>query len=239
LNTVQFLKKYAYYYLYVVICVLLFALAISNTATYVNSEQQLKNHMIIVIDPGHGGMDGGTVSCTGVNESKLNLEISLRLNDLMRLLGYETAMTRRTDDSVSTEGNTIREQKRSDLRQRVETVNHYENAFLISVHQNFFTQSQYSGPQVFYADTSTSDHAADLFQQNLNRILAPNSRRTCKNASGIYLMENIQQPGILVECGFLSNPSEEALLRDGEYQKKVCAVLAASAADYVENIHIS
>ena len=114
---------------------------------------------LIIIDPGHGGEDGGAISCTGVSESKLNLEISLRLNDLLNLLGYDTCLIRDSDISIHTKGETIAQKKASDLKERVRIVNETENAVLLSIHQNQFPDSRYSGPQVFF---HISEHSISL-----------------------------------------------------------------------------
>lgn len=181
-----------------------------------------------IIDPGHGGIDGGATSCTGVLESSLNLDIALRLNDLMRLLGYSTRMIRTTDTSVYTEGKTIAAQKVSDLKERVRIVNETENGILISIHQNTFSDGRYSGAQVFYADDAVSRERAERLQQDLITYLNPGSKRRCKSSDGIYLMQHIAQPGILIECGFLTNPQEEMLLRSKAYQIKLACVIATA-----------
>lgn len=184
----------------------------------------------IVVDPGHGGEDGGAVSCTGQLESGYNLAISLRLDDLLHLLGYDTAIIRKEDTSVYTKGETIAQRKASDLRERVRVVEETENALLLSIHQNQFPDGRYSGAQVFYADTPGSQELAQALQGALVSALNPGSRRKCKKSSGVYLMEHIHCPGVLIECGFLSNPAEEAKLRDPEYQKKLCCVIAATVS---------
>lgn len=183
-----------------------------------------------IIDAGHGGIDGGATSCTGVPESHLNLQIALRLNDLMRLLGYSTRMIRTTDTSVYTEGKTIAAQKVSDLKERVRMVNETENGILISIHQNTFPDAKYSGAQVFYANDASSKEIANRVQNALITHLYPGSNRKCKSSDGIYLMQSIQKPGILIECGFLTNPEEEALLRTVEYQKKLTCVIASAVS---------
>ena len=104
----------------------------------------------VVIDPGHGGEDGGAISVSGVPESQLNLEISLRLRDMMHLLGYKTLMIRTTDRSVYTQSGSLAAKKVSDLRQRVKIVNETDGAVLVSIHQNTFSDGRYSGAQVFY-----------------------------------------------------------------------------------------
>lgn len=198
----------------------------SSSVTVLKESEPVQNRTVIIIDAGHGGIDGGATSCTGIPESHINLQISLRLNDLVQLLGFETKMIRKTDTSVYTEGNTIAAQKVSDLKQRVKLVNETKNAVLVSVHQNTFLDSRYSGAQVFYANDDTSRELAKVMQAELISNLNPGSKRQCKSSDGIYLMQNIQRPGVLIECGFLSNPEEEANLLTAEYQKQIASVVA-------------
>ena len=195
----------------------------------------LKRGNCIIIDAGHGGEDGGATSCRGVLESTYNLEISLRLNDLLHLLGYDTRMTRTTDTSIYTKGETIAQKKISDLKERVRIVNKTENALLLSIHQNNFTDSRYSGAQVFYAGTEGSAQLAKLLQEKLVSTLNPGSNRKCKKSDGVYLMEHIDCTGVLIECGFQSNAEEEAKLSCGTYQKKLCCVIAATVSQYLSN----
>lgn len=205
----------------------------SRAVTVISDQLSDAGRCRIIIDPGHGGEDGGAASCTGRPESGYNLQISLRLNDLLNLLGHETRMIRREDVSVYTTGDTIAQKKVSDLKARVRAVNEAENAVLVSIHQNQFPDSRYSGAQVFYAKTEGSQKLAAQLQSSLVESLNPGSRRQCKAGSGIYLLEHIQCPGVLVECGFLSNPREEALLRNSDYQKKLCCVIAAQLNRYL------
>ena len=207
----------------------------SATATAFAEQDKMERDTCIVIDPGHGGEDGGAVSCTGTPESTYNLDISCRLKDLLNLLGYETAMIRETDISVYTKGDTLAQKKASDLKERVNLVNETDGAVLISVHQNYFSDSQYSGAQVFYAKTDGSKELAEELQAEFVAKLNPGSRRQAKKSSGIYLMDRIQCPGILVECGFLSNPQEEKKLKDSSYQKVLCSVIAATVSRYLSN----
>ena len=189
----------------------------------------------IVLDAGHGGEDGGATSCTGVLESGINLEITLRLKDLFHLLGRETKMIRTSDVSVYTKGGTIAQKKMSDLKERARIVNTTPRAMLISIHQNNFSDNRYSGAQVFYADTQGSEFLAKQLQSTLIASLNKGSKRACKRCDGVYLMEHITCPGILVECGFLSNPAEEAKLRSMEYQRKLCCVIAATASSFLSD----
>ena len=189
----------------------------------------------IVLDAGHGGVDGGATSCSGVLESRYNLEIALRLRDLFHLLGYETIMTRTEDVSIYTKGETIAQKKMSDLKERVRIVNEAENAILLSIHQNTFSDSRYHGAQVFYANTEGSKQFAAQLQTALVQSLNPESNRKCKQSKGIYLMEHITNPGVLIECGFLSNSQEDALLQTPEYQRNLCIVIAAVTDRFLSN----
>lgn len=200
----------------------------SNAITVLVEEAPMNNRTCIAIDAGHGGIDGGAVSISGVPESQINLQIAERLDDLLHLLGYQTDMLRNTDTSLHTEGSTISAQKISDLKHRVRMVTETEAAFLVSIHQNTFSDNRYSGAQVFHRNDEESLSVARRLQANLIEVLNPTSKRKAKPAKGIYLMEHIPCPGILIECGFLTNTQEERLLRDATYQKKICSVIAAT-----------
>ncbi len=217
-----------------VIGIFLLGTLIGNEAIATVSEMiPIAREHRIVIDAGHGGEDGGAVSCSGTNESYFNLQIALRLDDLLHLLGYDTVMIRTTDISVYTSGETISQKKVSDLKQRVRIVERTNNALLISIHQNTFPEAKYSGAQVFYAKTSGSEELAKLLQADLISAVNPGSNREAKQGSGVYLLDKIHTPGVLVECGFLSNVQEEALLKSPDYQKKLCCVIAAGTARYL------
>lgn len=224
---------FAPFYLLVIIVFLGFAHMGSETVTTIHQQKAVERKHSIVIDAGHGGIDGGATSCTGVLESHINLQIALRLEDLLHLLGYDTVMIRRTDESIHTQGNTIAAQKVSDLKERVRIVNETPGAILISLHQNTFSDSRYRGAQVFYADGTDSQKLAQVMQQTFVSALNPDSQRKTKPAQGVYLMEHITCPGILIECGFLTNPEEEALLRAPVYQLKLCAVISTTVSSYI------
>lgn len=218
-----------------ILCVLMISAVIgSRVVTTVAANTPIKNGIVFIIDAGHGGVDGGATSCTGVLESTINLEIALRLNDLMHLIGMQTVMIRTTDISVYTEGKTIAAKKVSDLKERTRIVNNTEKAVLISIHQNHFTDSRYSGPQVFYSQNPDSKDLGSQMQTTLVHHLSPQSNRKMKRADGIYLMENIHCPGILIECGFLSNPTEDAKLRNPAYQKKLCCVITSVLSKFAK-----
>lgn len=228
-------RRNVLFYLLTISVVILLSHLGSKTVTVIAENTPVERNHCIIIDPGHGGEDGGATSCTGILESRYNLEISRRLNDLLQLLGYNTRMIRTTDTSIYTKGETISQKKVSDLKERVRIVNETENALLLSIHQNNFSDSKYSGAQVFYAATEGSQELAKALQTALVSTLNQGSNRKIKKSDGIYLMEHIKCTGILIECGFLSNAGEEARLRSKAYQKRLCCVIAATAGEYLSN----
>ena len=187
----------------------------------------------IVIDAGHGGIDGGAVSCTGEYESHINLEIALKLRDIMNLLGIRTVLIRDTDRSVYTCGETVAAKKISDLNERLRIVNTTPSAILISIHQNYFTDSRYCGAQIFHTSCAESNILAGQLQDAIRQTIQPDNHRQIKRSTGIYLMEHINCAGVLIECGFLSNVQEEALLRNEVYQRNFACVIATSISKYL------
>lgn len=228
METKDFLRRYAYVYCYVAAFFLLCAGILRHSVEVSGRMENFGSIPVIVIDAGHGAPDGGATGVTGAKEDKLNLQIARRLDALLTLMGYDTVMTRTTDDCIATEGDTIRQKKMSDLRNRVAQINALPLAVVVSIHQNHFPDGKYAGPQVFYA--GEAGELARTIQESLSQWLSPGSKRTAKKASGVYLMEHIAHPGLLVECGFLSNPEEERKLQSAEHQKKIAAILAAVLA---------
>lgn len=225
--------RIAPFYMLVLGMVLGIALWGNRAVTVMSESAPVEYQTCIVIDAGHGDPDGGAVSCTGIHESVINLQIAQRLDDLLHLLGYDTVMIRDDANSVYIEGETIGQKKVSDLKERVRIVNETENAILLSIHQNHYTDSRYSGAQMFYAPSEGSRELAEALQAAFVGHLNPGSSRQAQKAAGIYLMEHAEHTAVLVECGFLSNPTEEAKLRDCEYQKKVCCVIASGLSAYL------
>ena len=219
----------------IIISIFLTAVYWGSAATSVIAQQiPLERQNTVIIDAGHGGEDGGAISCTGKAESAYNLEIALRLRDLMHLMGIHTKMVRTTDQSVYTQGKTIASRKISDLKNRVELVNNTENALLLSIHQNIFSESKYHGAQVFYDCGGKGMGLAKNLQEAFCDTVNIGSNRKCKRGEKVYLLEHIENPGVLIECGFLSNPEEEAALRDQTYQQKLICVIAATVCNYLD-----
>lgn len=188
------------------------------------------NTGVLIIDPGHGGADGGAVAADGTNESTINLDIALRLDALARFFGQHTILTRDSNDLPYPESeDSIAKKKRWDQHRRLELINSNESAVLISIHQNKYPDPRPYGPQVLYSHSSDSEKLGVKCHELLNTCLSPENRRLAIPASDdIYLMKNAKCTAILVECGFLSNPHELCKLQDNTYQKKLAAILLSA-----------
>ena len=190
----------------------------------------------VVIDPGHGGEDGGAVSPGGVAESQINLAVSLRVSSLLRFAGRRTLLTRSEDVTICDEGlDTMHQRKVSDLKNRVGLVEASEAAVLLSIHQNSLPSSPVThGAQVFWNRQEGAEGLAETVQDALNEYInAGNEKHPKQIPATIYLMKNITSPGIIVECGFLSNPEETGRLQQPEYQRKLAAAIAAGYLRHV------
>ena len=179
---------------------------------------------LVILDPGHGGMDGGAVG-NGITEKEINLAIGKQAKVFCQLFGFEVIMTRDADQSIHDQDKTtIRSQKNSDLKNRLNIMTQTPGAVVVSIHLNKFTQSAVHGAQVFYAPkTADSQQLAEMMQQNLRQYLQPENERKIKKAdSSLFLLyNNAVNPAVLVECGFLSNPDEAAQLKEEGYQNKI------------------
>lgn len=182
----------------------------------------------VVIDAGHGGVDGGAVAKDGTVESGINLAIALKLKELFLFCGIEPVMTRETDVSIhSSEAETIAQKKVSDLKNRVKLINSHPQAVLISIHQNSLpTAPSVRGAQAFYNSVDGADELAGAIQKTLNLTINAQRPKTEKQIpSTIYLMQNAEIPAVLVECGFLSNTEETQLLNTEAHQLRLAIAI--------------
>lgn len=186
---------------------------------------------IIVLDAGHGGADGGASGPDGTRECDLNLAITLKTDAVLGLLGEETLLLRSTDtDLSSSDAKSISQKKVSDIRRRVELVNSQPGAILVSIHCNTYSQEKYHGAQVFY--TGGAKEFGETMQLALKNGVDPANARMAKAVSpDVYLMNHIKVPGILVECGFLTNQEELTNLKDPDYQTRLAVTIAVTAAN--------
>ena len=190
----------------------------------------------IIIDAGHGGFDGGATTKDGIVEKDINLNIALYLKDYLTFFGFDVLMTREIDESTEDEGLTsIRSKKTSDLHNRMNIMSETDNAIFVSIHQNSYPVSKYSGAQVFYSKnfSSESSDLAQKIQENIVYYLQPENTRQIKPCgTSVYLIYNAVKPAVLVECGFLSNYEEAELLNSGDYQKKMANSIAIGILEF-------
>lgn len=197
---------------------------------------------VILIDPGHGGIDGGAKSKSGTIEKDINLQIALKLRDSLEEKGYKVCMTRDSDEGLYEKGNTVREKKREDLKNRVKMKTETNCDIFISIHQNMFPQSKCYGAQVWFASNEKSYYLATSIQNSLKETINDNNKRVAKPAAEAYLIlrDKYEGASVLVECGFLSNPDEEFKLKSEEHQdlivEGICKGIDSYFSGDIENL---
>ena len=193
------------------------------------------SNITIVLDAGHGGEDGGAQG-NGLSEKDLNLDITLRVATLLRKQGVNVVLTRDTDVLLYDKNSDYEGKKKyQDVRKRLEIANSCENPVLVSIHMNYFSQTKYSGLQVWYSkNDSRSKILANLIQSNVKSTLQENNTRAIKEAtSSIFLLHNATFPAVLIECGFLSNPDEARALGDANYRQDLANTIFHSIMTYI------
>lgn len=191
---------------------------------------------VIVLDAGHGGLDSGAVGKSGLLEKDVNLSIVLGLRDMLEMSGFEVVLTRDEDISIydaGTEG--IRNQKLSDMDNRLEIVQSYPDSIFLCIHQNNFTDPQYFGGQMFYNNNNPNNRTLAQIMQNRFAILQEGNDREIKlSGDELFLLKSNPNPSLMIECGFLSNPEEEAKLSTWEYQQKVAFTIYGGVMEYLD-----
>ena len=187
----------------------------------------------LVIDPGHGGIDSGAIGADGTKESDINLAIGLKLRAMAELYGQDNTLIRQ-DDSTKCDSEEYSEHR--DLECRTELTQAQLNPVYVSIHQNDFPTGQPSGPQVIYAAGEGSEELGTITHANLLRMLSPDCRRVAEPATKrLYILSHLECPAILVECGFVSNPTELENLKKPSYQISLAATIMGSYLQYMQN----
>lgn len=193
----------------------------------------------VVIDAGHGGEDGGTSGDDGTREKDINLEIATLVNDILSASGVSCVMTRTEDkllyDAYGDLSDYTGKKKVYDLKNRVRIAGENPDAVLVSIHMNAFSSKKYSGLQVYYSpNDARSATLAGLVQGTVRQYIQPdNDRETKRAGSSIYLLNRVRAPGILVECGFLSNDEECKNLNDPAYRQKLALAISSAIMEYL------
>lgn len=188
------------------------------------SEKETSEEVVVVIDAGHGGVDPGKVGPSGTQEKEINLQIAFKLAERLKNDGIQVIMTREADKGLYSE--TAQNKKREDMEERIRLITKAEPVCVISIHQNSFPDESCKGAQMFYYQGSEqSKRLAEMLQKTFAETLQDGNKRQAKANSEYYLLRKTTCPIVIAECGFLSNPTEEALLVTGEYQDKVAEAL--------------
>lgn len=189
----------------------------------------------VILDAGHGGMDGGAVSENGTMEAPITLDISKKSQAVLGFVGVSSVLTRDTGQSLGYNPSaSLRDNKNADLQKRLKIAEQHPNSVFVSVHLNRFAQAKYYGAQTFYGVCNPeSKFLAEALQTEMIHLLDPQNRREAKRIPGtVYLMERVKNPAVTLECGFLSNPREEALLKSNDYQVKIALAVMSGYLNY-------
>lgn len=191
-----------------------------------------KQEFTVVVDAGHGGVDGGKVSVDGYLEKDINLAIALYLKDYLEAADVNVVLTREDGNGLYEESD--ENKKRADLNKRCSIIEMADADLVVSIHQNSYTDSSVSGPQVFYYEGSEEGlYLAQCIQDRFDSILGEENDRVVKANSEYFLLKNVSVPIVIVECGFLSNPEEAAKLENEDYQKSVAFTIQMGIMEYL------
>lgn len=219
-----------------IIMVALFAFAIqTNIKTDVVQTVALPvSNKVIVLDAGHGKPDEGAQSSTGTTEAETNLKIALKVQSLLEQSGATVILTRSDEEAIyDIDSKTLKQKKISDIHNRVKIGNESSADIFVSIHLNKIPQDQYWGWQCFYKDgNEQSVKLAKSLQENLNESIQKENKRVAMKLDTVYIMKHVEIPISIVECGFLSNPEEEKLLLEDEYQNKLAWGIYNGITDY-------
>ena len=191
---------------------------------------------IIIVDAGHGTPDEGAESSSGTTEAQINLQIALKLQNLLEQSGSTVILTRHDENEIYDVGSdTIREKKVSDMKNRVKIGNESSADIFVSIHLNKIEQTQYYGWQTFYNKINeNSKELANCIQEGLNQTMQKDNDRTPAQLNTVYLMKHVEIPITIVECEFLSNPEEEKLLQENDYQDRLAWGIYNGINDYFQ-----
>ncbi len=236
---VIFISKKTLYILLVTIVIIILLFYILISIRYMAITSFLTGgKKVIGIDPGHGGVDPGAIGVSGTREAEINLSIALKLKELIEKDGEIVIITREGEEGLYTnKSKTLKEKKTEDLKNRKKIVEKGHCDLLLTIHLNSFSDSRYHGAQTFYKkDCEESKKIAYIVQKELKNLLNEDNNRVPQEREEVFLINEIEMPAILIECGFLSNPEEEKLLNSEEYQQKVAKAIYLGILKYYEEI---
>lgn len=191
-----------------------------------------KEQYVIVIDPGHGGRDPGKVGINNALEKDINLSIAFKLKNLLELNDIEVIMTREEDVGLYSDSDSNK--KNADLNARVDMIKNNKADMAVSIHQNSFTEEYVKGAQVFYhAQSEKGKQLANIMQEQIVETMADGNHRKAKSNSNYYMLKKTECPFVIVECGYMSNIREAALLCEEEYQEKMAWAIHLAILQFI------
>ncbi len=208
--------------LFVCVVVCICGIIIISAGEIIQTNTTPATNKTVILDSGHGLPDNGTEGPSGITEQELNLQITLKLQEILEQSGVKVILTRSDDNGIyEIDKDSIRSKKVSDMKNRVYIGNNSNADIYVSIHMNYYAESQYNGWQTFYQPRSeNSKKLATIIQQSLNENIGQNKRNPMA-IKGAYIMDKVKIPSVIVECGFLSNKSDESKLKTDEYQSKL------------------
>ena len=213
------------------------AKAYLESDAYEEAISSVAEKVTVILDAGHGGEDCGAIGVNGVYEKDLNMSIATKLGEMLSSRGFAVVYTRTTDALLYTEEENIHGMRKIyDLKNRCKIGAEYPNAIYISIHMNSYKSAECAGLQVYYSENNDeSRNLAGAVQSSVRSELQRENNRQIKKGKGIYLMENLNNPAILIECGFLTNPKECEKLSEKEYQKELSFAIICGIIEYTSN----
>lgn len=217
-------------------CFALLVVCARVTENVVPASATADERPVIVVDAGHGGLDSGAVGVNGTLEKDINLSVALHLRDMLELSGFNVVLTRDEDISIYDAGvEGIRNQKLSDMDNRLEIVQSYPDSIFLCIHQNNYTDPQYFGGQMFYNNNNPDNRTlAQIMQNRFASLQQGNDREIKLSGDELYLLKSNPNPSLMIECGFLSNPDEEARLATTEYQQQVAFTIFSGVLEFID-----
>ena len=200
--------------------------------TAYSSQVKEEDKPVVVIDVGQGGSDPGKIGVDGSLEKDINLQIALQIREYLEQSDVTVVMTREGDIGLYSEGDGSK--KMSDMRRRCEIVEENDAELVVSIHQNSYHEEYVSGGQVFYyTDSGEGKRLAEILQKRFTYVLGTDNRRLAKPNGSYYLLRNVKCPIVIVECGFLSNWREAALLQQEDYQDRMAWTIHMGVMEYL------
>ncbi len=220
-------------------CFALLALCARFSDNIVPTSANSTERPVIVLDAGHGGLDSGAVGKSGLLEKDVNLSIVKHLQQMLELSGFEVVTTRDEDISIYDAGvEGIRNQKLSDMDNRLEIIQSYPDSIFLCIHQNNYTDPRYFGGQMFYNNNNPNNRTlAQIMQNRFAALQEGNDREIKLSGDELYLLRFNKNPSLMIECGFLSNPEEEARLATTEYQQQVAFTIYCGILEYIDAVY--